>query len=116
MAKALKTTVKPPVKLFTGVEGKKFTVTNQPPPENKKAGWEQWRKERHLTQAIIKLLGQGNNLTNYVKSIHTLAQKGNPKAIEVINKCLEDDIIKFAQTDTDGNDILFKLDDRFKDS
>lgn len=100
-----KTTTKRPTKPFKGDEGVKFSSENQPSPEAKKAGWEQWRKERHLTQTVIKQLNKGNSLTEYVKSMVTLAKRGNPKAIDVITKCLEDDIIKIASTNSDGEDI-----------
>lgn len=101
-----KTPKKRPVKPFRGAEdGKPFTTENQPDPELKKKGWEKWRKDRHLTQTVIKHLGNEKSLTAYVKKLIALAEKGNPKAIDAINKCLEDDIIKVANTDTQGNDI-----------
>lgn len=102
---------KRPVKPFKGVvDGKSFTKYNQPTPEQKKAGWEQWRKERHLTQTILKeLLGEDGKptmkLSEYVQSLFNNAKEGNPKAIDTINKCLEDDIVKVANVDTEGNPI-----------
>lgn len=110
MAKAEKTTRKLPAKPFTGKEGNTFTADNQPAPELKSKGWEQWRKERHLTQSIIKMMlgedGQPNDTFNgYLKSLVKNAQAGNPKAIDAVNKCLEDEIIKVAQTNTAGEDV-----------
>jgi len=104
------TTRKLPAKPFTGEEGNTFSKDNQPDPELKKKGWEQWRKERHLTQTILKeMLGKdgqpGTSLKEYVESLLLNAKAGNSKAIETINKCLEDDIIKIAQTDGEGNNI-----------
>jgi len=38
----------------------------------------------------------------YLQSLIKNAQLGNPKAIDAVNKCLEDEIIKVAQTNTAG--------------
>ncbi len=103
------TTKKRPIKPFTGIEGKTFTSTNQPSPKAKKAGWEQWRKERRLTQEIIKQIGKGETLRAYAKSIIDLAKSGNTKAIDTVNQSLEDNIIKFAQTDSEGKDIVLNF-------
>jgi len=91
MAKAVKTTQKrqPPV------NGVKFSKDRQPPPENKSKGWEQWRKERHLTQSIIAhMVGIDGKpkkaFREYIESLVKNAKAGNPKAIETINKGLED--------------------------
>jgi hypothetical protein len=98
------------------VDGVPFSKENQPSSEAKKQGWEQWRKDRHLTQSIIKaMLGKDGvptpTFNGYIQSLINNAKKGNPKAIETINKCLEDDIIKVAQTDPQGNAIpgIFKV-------
>lgn len=95
------------VKPLTGDMGNTFSATNQPSVELKKAGWEQWRKERHLTQSIIKMmLGEDGSptdtFTGYIKSLVTNARKGNPKAIDAVNKCLEDEIIKVSATNASG--------------
>jgi isopentenyl phosphate kinase len=89
---------------------KKFSKENQPTPEQKSRGWQELRKERHLTQIIVKaMIGKDGKPTEaleaYYASLVTNARLGNAKAIETINKCLEDDIIKVAQTDGQGNDI-----------
>lgn len=103
MGKAVKTTTKrqPPA------NGVKFSAENQPDPSAKSAGWQEWRKERHLTQSIIKALTGENkaNFDEYITSLISNAKLGNPKAIDAVNKCLEDDIIKVAATDKDGNDV-----------
>jgi hypothetical protein len=116
-----KTSKKRPAVPFKGaIDGTPFTTENQPAPELKKAGWEQWRKERHLTQSIIReMIGEdgkpNKNLKAYIGSLIVNAKMGNSKAIETINKCLEDDIIKHALTDTEGNNVIFVLDERFRD-
>jgi len=99
-----------PAKPFTGKEGNSFSKDNQPTPEQKKAGWEQWRKERHLTQAIVKkMLGVNGKptrtMTDFINKLVQNANRGNPKAIETIYKCIEDDVIKVAQTDPNGNPV-----------
>lgn len=91
--------------------GKNFTTENQPSPEAKSLGWQERRKLRLLTQEIIKHMAEGNNLTEYVKSLIQNAKHGNPKAIETVNKGIEDDIIKIEHTgklininiESDGN-------------
>ena len=99
-----------PAKPFKGaVDGKPFTTNNQPTPEQKAKGWQDKRAERLLTQEILKyILGKDNqtgedNLTGYVKDLIKLAKAGNPKAIETVNKCIEDDIQKVAQVNPDGS-------------
>jgi len=102
MARVKKTTRKLPAKPFTGKEGNSFSKNNQPPPEAKKAGWEQWRKERHLTQAIVKkMLGidgkPTKTMNTFINKLIINANKGNPKAIEVLSKTMEDqEAIKIA--------------------
>lgn len=94
------TTKKLPRNIFTGQEGNTFTADNQPDPALKSAGWQKRRSERLLTQGIIKLLigsDKGDKpLHEYIKALHTLAKKGNPKAIETINRGIEDDIVKVS--------------------
>lgn len=108
MAQIKKTSKKRPAKPFKGaVDGVPFSKENQPSPEAKSEGWKELRAKRLLTQQIIaEMTGEeGKNLKAYVKSLIDNAKAGNSKAIETINKCLEDDIIKVAQTDSEGNDI-----------
>lgn len=93
-----KTTKKLPVR-FTGKEGNTFSATNQPSPESKREGWKEFRKKRMLTQELIKLMtgkdGKPNDtFKDYLKSLVVNAKLGNAKAIEAVNKCLEDDITK----------------------
>ena len=108
---AKETPKKRPTRPFKGVsDGVSFSKDNQPTPEQKSKGWEQWRKERHLTQSIIKaMIGDDGAPTqtfnDYIESLVKNAKAGNPKAIDAVNKCLEDEIIKVAQTDTEGNDV-----------
>lgn len=95
-------------------DGVSFTSENQPSPEAKSKGWQKIRQERHLTQEIIKLMiGDDGKPTDtfkgYLRSLAENAKKGNAKAIEVIQKSLEDDIQKIAFTDGDGNDKDLKL-------
>ena len=101
MAKEVIVTPKKPRKYLNGKEdGIVFTKDNQPTPEAKKKGWEEWRKERHLTQAIIAHLGKGNNFNDYIKSVVDNAKIGNSKALDIVSKCIEEDIIKVDHTVT----------------
>lgn len=99
MEKKEKTIVKRPKKVFTGKEGTPFSATNQPSPQAKSEGWKEFRKKRMLTQELIKLMigkdGKPNDtFKGYLKSLVVNAKLGNAKAIEAVNKCLEDDITK----------------------
>lgn len=112
MAKATKTTTKraSPKVPFKGNEGVRFSKNKQPTPEAKKKGWRELRAERHLSQAIIKeMLGEDGKYTDsfksYIKSLVTNAKAGNAKAIEAVNKFIEDDIQKVAFTDEEGKAI-----------
>ena len=95
-----KTPKKPQRSILKGAaDGVPFSATNQPSPEAKKEGWEKVRQRRLLTQKMLKhLLGDDlndeKNLDKYIKAIVKLAENGNPKAIETVNQCLEDDIKK----------------------
>lgn len=73
---------------------KPFSAQVQPTPEQKSKGWKEKRAERLLTQAILELMTDGQNMDVYVKGLLKNALKGNPKAIETINKGVEDDVIK----------------------
>lgn len=101
------TTKKQGRKPLTGAEGNTFTKDNQPSPKSKSEGWKKLRAQRLLTQEIIKALTKDDNanLKSYVSSLIVNAKSGNSKAIETLNKCMEDDIIKVAQTDSEGNDV-----------
>jgi endonuclease III len=118
MAVADKTSKKRPAKPFRGaVDGKPFTPDTQPTPQAKSEGWKKLRAQRLLTQAIIAHMTKEKNLEAYISSLYANAKKGNPKAIETINKGIEDDIAKVAFTDTEGNDVKpfqFILDERYK--
>lgn len=110
-----KTTKKLPAKPFNGSEGNTFSATNQPDASLKRQGWQEWRKERNLTQAVIKELigedGLGTNFKGYIAALVKNAKAGNPKAIDAVNKCLEDEIIKVAQTNISGEDAKTELTD-----
>ncbi len=95
-----------PVKPFTGAEGNTFAKDNQPDPSLKSEGWKKLRAERLLTQAILAHMTKGDNLQSYISSLYANAKKGNPKAIETINKGIEDDVIKIASTDSQGEDLI----------
>lgn len=108
MAKATKTVDKRS-NLVPGA-GPKFSKDNQPSPEAKKKGWRELRAERHLSQAIIKeMLGDDGQYTDtfksYIKSLVTNAKAGNAKAIEAVNKFIEEDIQKIALTDEEGKAV-----------
>jgi len=91
-----KTPKKRPKIPFTGVkDGKSFTSENQPSPEAKKAGWEEMRAKKLLTQKIVEKLTGGKTLEEYVEALYQLATiDGNSKAIETINKGIEDQVDK----------------------
>lgn len=76
------------------IDGKPFTSDNQPSPEAKKEGWKEWRERRMLTQIIAKKMAEGTTLEEYYNSLLVNAKLGNSKAIETINKGIEDQIDK----------------------
>lgn len=95
MAGVEKTPKKRPKKPFEGaIDGKPFTSDNQPSPEAKKEGWKEWRERRMLTQIIAKKMAEGTTLEEYYDSLLANAKLGNSKAIETINKGIEDQIDK----------------------
>lgn len=113
-----KTTAKQGRYVITGAEGNTFATDNQPLPELKKAGWAKWREERHLTQSIIKeMIGDNGkpkkNLKEYVQSLIENAKLGNSKAIETINRGIEDDILKIEHSGSIETKITITLDGRF---
>ncbi len=84
---------------------KPFTSDQQPTPEAKSEGWKKLRAQRLLTQGILAHMLKGNNLEEYIRSLYVNAVlNGNAKAIETINRGIEDDVLKIAHTDADGND------------
>ncbi len=83
---------------FTGVEGKLFSSERQPSGEAKSNGWKERRAERLLTQMILSKMAEGSNLKEYVESLVKNAKKGNSKAIETVNKGIEDDIVKIEHS------------------
>lgn len=101
MDKALKTTKKRPAKPFNGSEGKVFSTDNQPSPEAKKQGWEERRAQKLLTQKIIEKMTSGKKLDDYVEALYKAAVMGNAKAIDTINKGIEDQIEQ-SQVDHKG--------------
>lgn len=111
MAKSDKTSDKPAKKPGKGGyvlpdAPKPFTKDNQPSSEAKSAGWKKKRAERLLTQKILEQITKGKNLQLYVNSLIRNAKKGNAKAIETINKGIEEDVLKIASTDVEGNDAV----------
>jgi hypothetical protein len=74
--------------------GQGFTSERQPSPEAKKAGWEAKRAERLLTQKIIEKMTNGQKLDDYVEALYNAAVLGNAKAIDTINKGIEDQVEK----------------------
>ena len=100
MAGSDKTTIKRPKKPFTGSEGVTFSKDHQPTPEQKKEGWKEWREKRMLTQMIAKKMAQGSTLEDYYQSLLDNAKAGNAKAIETINKGIEEQIDKSEVTVT----------------
>lgn len=106
MAKEGKTSIKRPAKPFKGaVDGKPFTKENQPTPEEKSKGWQEKRAQKLLTQKILEKLTDGNNLEEYVDSLIKNAKLGNPKAIEVVNNGIEEQVTKTETTLKLGKDL-----------
>ena len=95
----------PVSRLYGAKDGKPFTSENQPSPEAKKAGWEELRKRRLLTQSLLKMLMDENGIPtkegeDYFKSLLFNAKEGNAKAIDTINNALEDQVQKVETTVT----------------
>lgn len=87
--------------------GPKFSKDNQPAPEAKKMGWQKLREQRLLTQNILKAIFKNDGqLTvdgkDLFKSLIVNAKKGNPKALDLISKAIEDDVQKISITDSEG--------------
>lgn len=79
--------------------GVKFSAENQPTPEAKKKGWEKIRKDKLLTQEVVKMMfGDDGKPTKtfkgFMEKVVENANKGNSKALEILSKCIEDDIQK----------------------
>lgn len=108
MADDQKTPQKRPKKPFAGAkDGRPFTKENQPSPEAKKEGWKEWRERRMLTQIIAKKMAEGTTLEEYYQSLLDNAKLGNAKAIETINKGIEDqvdksEVVHKVEKDIDG--------------
>ena len=108
-----KTSEKPQRSVLKGaVDGVPFSATNQPSSEAKKQGWEERRKQRLLTQSILEsITGEQSDgtdrLKDYTDSLIKLAKEGNAKAIDTINKAIEDDIQKI-QVNGMGAIIVFE--------
>lgn len=86
-------------------DGKKFTSENQPTPEAKSEGWKKKRAEKLLTQKIIEKIidapvDDKRSLSKYVDAIYDLAVSGNPKAIDTINKGIEEEVQKIEHSGT----------------
>ncbi len=96
----METTIKQGRKQLTGKEGNTFSSTNQPTPEQKKEGWQKRREERLLTKAIFERLADGQTLETYVQTLLALAKEGNAKAIDTINRGIEDQVQKTETTIT----------------
>ena len=116
MEKKPKTTIKRQKSVLHGAkDGVPFSKTNQPSPEAKREGWKEFRKKRMLTQELIKMMIGDDGLPNqtfkgYLKSLVKNAKLGNAKAIEAINKCLEDDITKIELSGEVGQRQLMNID------
>lgn len=92
------TSIKRPKKPFKGaVDGKPFSADNQPSSDTKKAGWEELRKRKLLTRNILKILFDAEGIPlkdgeDYFKSLVTNAKGGNAKAIDTVNKAIENEL------------------------
>jgi len=87
--------------------GVPFGVQPQPTPEAKKAGWQELRARRLLTQAIIKeMFGddgvESDSFKGYIKALVDNAKMGNAKAIDTINSGIEEQVVKTEVSVTKG--------------
>jgi len=82
-----------------------FTSEKQPTSQQKKAGWEVKRQQKLLTQKIVEKLTGGKKMDEYVDALFDLAKDGNAKAIETINKGIEEQIDKSEVTHKVEKDI-----------
>jgi len=97
MAKSENTSDKRLKNLKPGLTGNAtpFTSENQPTKEQREKGWEERRKERLLTKTIFKHMSEGTNLDDYIKALIKHAKEdGNAKAIDTLNRGIEDQIDK----------------------
>lgn len=102
MDNAKKTTIS---RLHGSKDGRQFSSENQPSPEAKKAGWEELRKRRLLTQSLLKMLMDSEGIPtkegeDYFKSLLFNAKEGNAKAIDTLNNALEEQVSKVETTIT----------------
>lgn len=77
-----------------------FTTKKQPTSEQKIHGWEVRRQKKLLTQKIVEKMTEGKTLDDYVDSLIDNAKLGNSKAIETINKGIEEQVDKSEVTVT----------------
>ena len=96
------TAKKPPHRVGPN-DGKKFTKEYQPKPERKSMGWKKLRAQRLLTQSIFSEFfkddgGEKPSFKDFKRKLIANANKGNPKALEIIHKCIEEDIQKMQVT------------------
>ena len=90
-----------------------FTSEKQPTSQQKKAGWEVKRQQKLLTQKIVEKLTGGKKMDEYVDALFDLAKDGNAKAIETINKGIEEQIDKSEVTHKVEKDIdCFIIEDK----
>ena len=102
-------TPKKPRPIVGPTTGKRFSKDYQPTPAAKRKGWEEVRKEKHLTKGIIdELIGKDGkpnaSFKAYMRALVSLAKEGNAKAIETVNKCLEDTVITVEPPGGAGNE------------
>lgn len=89
--------------------GVKFTAENQPSPEAKKAGWQELRAQKLLTQKILEEMTKGTNMNDYFQSLLNNAKEGNAKAIDTINNGIEEQKIVTENKHTiDVETVTFK--------
>jgi len=116
MAKSTDTTKKRQPNRVGPNDGVKFSSTNQPSPERKSLGWQEIRKKRLLTQELIKELIEDDGTPKesfkaYLRALIQNAKDGNPKAIDAVNKILEDDVTKIELSGSVGTTIVFTAPD-----
>lgn len=74
---------------------RQFSKDYQPSPKAKSEGWDKLRAKRLLSKEILKYLFDSNGnprptFIEFVRCIVENAQNGNPKALDIVCKAIED--------------------------
>lgn len=83
---------------------RKFSKEYQPSPKAKSEGWDKLRAKKLLSKEILKYLfdSKGNPKPSFVEFVRCMvenAQNGNPKAMDIICKAIEDSDTKMGNSE-----------------